>query len=109
MATCNALGWIIIDYRAPHALRTLVFFTVLIVIGYGVLWHYFQGKNWARILVLLNSVLAVFNLRYWNPRSPNLLKSPTRVMLLAECVLAIFLLIWLNTPAVRSFFKRRTA
>jgi phosphatidylserine synthase len=109
MAICNALGWITIDYHATHAMRTFVPVTVLIVIGYWVLWHYFQGKNWARILVLLTSLLAVFNLRYWNPGSPNLLKSPTRVMLLGESVLAIFLLIWLNTPAVRSFFKRRTA
>ena len=109
MAICNAFGWIIIDYRSPHALRTFVIFTVVILVGYWVLWHYFHGKSWAGILVLLNCLLAIFDLRYWTPRSPNLLKTPNRIMVVADCALAIFLLIWLNTPAVRSFFKRRTA
>jgi hypothetical protein len=109
MAFCNALGWMVIDYRSAHALRTFVIFSVLILIGYWVLWHYYQGKNWARILVLLDSLVAIVGLRYWNPRSSGLLKVPNRVMLLADLALALYLLVWLNTPNVRSFFKRNPA
>jgi hypothetical protein len=67
------------------------------------------GKNCARILVLLTSVVTIFNLRGWNPRSAALLKTPTRVLLASEFVLGVFLLVWLNTPSVRAFFKGRTA
>jgi len=32
------------------------------LLGYVVLWYYWQGRNWARILVILNVSLAIFNL-----------------------------------------------
>ena len=70
MVICNAMGWIIIDYSKPHARFTFVIFTALIAIGYVVLWFYWNGRNWARVLVLLNSVVTIFNLRYWNSRLP---------------------------------------
>jgi len=35
---------------------------LLMLLGYVVLWYYWQGRNWARILVILTSVLAIFNL-----------------------------------------------
>lgn len=105
MAACNALGWLVIDYRAAHVIGTFIAFTFLIVIGYLVLWAYWRGQNWARILVLLTSVLTVFNLRSWNA-SASVLKTPNRIMLTSEFILGIFLLFWLNTPSVRAFFKR---
>ena len=76
MAFCNALGWIVIDYHSPHSLTTFVIFTVVILIGYWVLWHYYQGKNWTRILVLLNCLVSIVGVLRWNPRSPTLLKVP---------------------------------
>jgi hypothetical protein len=84
MAVCNAMGWLIINYSAPHARGVFIIFTVLILIGYAVLWAYWSGKNWARVLVLVTSVLTVFNLRSWNPRSPTLLTTPNRVMVASE-------------------------
>jgi hypothetical protein len=75
------------------------------LIGYGVLWAYWRGKNWARILVLINSAVAIFNLRYWNSRSATILKTPNRAMVASEFALGIFLLFWLNIPTVRAFFK----
>ena len=47
--------------------------------------------------MLVTSVLTVFNLRSWNPRSPTLLTTPNRVMVASEDALGIFLLYWLNT------------
>ena len=99
MSITNAMGWAIIDWSKPNARLIFVIFTILIVIGYLVLWFYWKGRNWARILVLLTSLLCFYNLRYWNLRG-----AVERVMLGAEAVLAIFLLYWLNTRRVRAFF-----
>jgi hypothetical protein len=99
MSITNAMGWAIIDWSKPNAPVTFVIFTIIIVTGYVVLWFYWQGRNWARILVLLNSLLALHNLRYWNLHGV-----AERVMLGAEAALAIFLLYWLNTRRVREFF-----
>jgi hypothetical protein len=99
------MGWVIIDYTAPHASRLFVAFTVVILVGYVVLWAYWRGKNWARILVLVSSVVTILNVRYWNMPSATLLRTPHRVMLASEFILGIFLLFWLNTASVRRFFK----
>jgi hypothetical protein len=99
MAIANALGWTTIDWSKPHALVIFVIVTAIMTIGYVVLWFYWKGRNWARILVLLTSLLALHNLRYWNIRGV-----AERVMLGAEAALAVFLLYWLNTRRVRDFF-----
>ena len=104
MVICNAMGWIIIDYSKPHARFTFVIFTALIAIGYVVLWFYWNGRNWARVLVLLNSVVTIFNLRYWNSPPAGLLTTPNRFMIAVEAALGCFLLFWLNTRDVRKFF-----
>jgi hypothetical protein len=105
MAICNAMGWFIIDYTKPHARSAFVIFTVIIFVGYLVLWSYWNGRNWARILVLIESVVTIFNLHYWNASFATLLKAPNRIMIASEAVLGIFLLFWLNTSTVRAFFK----
>jgi len=102
MAITNAMGWAIIDWSKPDAARILATNTVLIAIGYVVLWFYWKGKNWARVLVLLGSLLSIFNLFLW--RQAGIIE---RVMLALEAAIAFFLLYWLNTGKVRAFFNRR--
>jgi hypothetical protein len=99
MAITNALGWAIIDWSKPGARLTFTVFTVFIVTGYVVIWSYWKGQNWARILVLLTSLLCLYNLRWW-PQSGLL----ERVMIGTEAATAVFLLYWLNTRKVRAFF-----
>jgi hypothetical protein len=99
MSITNAMGWAIVDWSLPTAWSTFVIFTIFIVIGYVVIWFYWNGKNWARILVLLTCLLSLFNLIFWN-RS----RLPERVMIGTEAVLAIFLLYWLNSSKVKAFF-----
>jgi hypothetical protein len=79
-------------------------FTVTITVNYFVIWFYWKGRNSARILVLLTSLLCLYNLRHWNHGG-----IAARIMVGAEAVLAIFLLYWLNTPTVRAFFRRQRA
>jgi hypothetical protein len=66
MSITNAMGWAIIDWSKPNARIIFVLFTVTIAINYLVIWFYWKGRNWARILVLLTSLLCLYNLRHWN-------------------------------------------
>jgi hypothetical protein len=102
MCICNAMGWSIIEWDKPHAWALFVSFTILILIGYVVLWFYWKGRNWARMAVLLTSALTLYNLRY-------VLRGNVfhHVMTVSEASLGIFLLYWLNTTPVRAYFKAK--
>jgi len=100
MSLTNALGWLIVDWSNPHAATTFWLFTIFILAGYFVIWFYWRGRNWARILVLLTSLLCLYNLRYFLRGG-----SIERVMIGSEAVLAVFLLFWLNSRNVKSFFR----
>jgi hypothetical protein len=100
MSITNAMGWMIIDWSKPHAGLIFIAITITIAINYLVIWFYWKGKNWARILVLLTCLLCLFNLLQWNR-----IGFAERVMVGSEAVLAIFLLYWLNTKDVRAFFR----
>jgi hypothetical protein len=100
MSLTNALGWLIVDWSNPRASTIFAVFTVFIAVGYLVIWFYWKGHNWARILVLLTSVLCLYNLRYFLRA-----RIIEQLMIGAEAILGIFLLFWLNTRPVKSFFR----
>ena len=75
-----------------------------IFIGYIVIWFYWKGRNWARILVLLTSLLSLYNLHDWT-RSGTM----PRIMIGTEAILAVFLLYWLNTRQIRTFFRNQAS
>ena len=100
MSITNAMGWLIVDWSTPHAATTFAIFTIFIVVGYSVIWFYWKGRNWARILVLLTSLLCLYNLRLFFRAG-----FVERMMIVAEAVLAVFLLVWLNSGNVKSFFR----
>src|SRR5579863_3006482 len=52
MSFTNAMGWFIVDWSRPYAVTTFCLFTFFIMVGYAVIWFYWQGHNWARILIL---------------------------------------------------------
>ena len=99
MSLTNALGWLTVDWSKPHAAATFWLFTIFILVGYLVIWFYWRGRNWARILVLLTSLLCLYNLRYFFRAG-----IIERVMIGSEAVLAVFLLFWLNSTNVKLFF-----
>ena len=107
MALCNAVIWATIKPgRPPYSTRMFLAFTVLICVGYVFIWFYWQGRNWARVAVLLFSVWSICNLMAWNTvsTSPALLTTPAHVLMLFRAILGLFLLYWLNTRAVVEFF-----
>ena len=75
--------------------------TLIFVLSYVVLWFYLSGRNWARILVLLTSVVVLLDL------SSLFADASTwgKVELVTEACLALFLLFFLNTVKVKRFFE----
>ncbi len=69
-------------------------------ISFLVLWFFWRGRNWARILVLITSVLGVLGLL--TLLEETLLQ---RVVTMIDAVLSVFLLYWLNTRPVKEYFK----
>jgi hypothetical protein len=103
MAVLNILGYALlwnINKPRPVVVRSAINFTLMIVLGYVVIWFYWHGKNWARILVLLTSLSCLYNLR--DLQSANLV---VRFMLIGEAAVAVFLLYWLNTSEAKAYFK----
>ena len=88
MSITNAMGWAIIDWSKRNASITFIVFTVLIFVGYAVIWFYWKGRNWARILVLLTSILSLYNVSGWVHS-----RTMARIMISSEAMLAVFLLI----------------
>ena len=103
MAILNLFGYaLLLGPRRPRNVEVaLVFVTLMIGAGYVVLWFYWQGHNWARILVFLTCFLCFYNLRSFG--SANFL---VRIMLVGEAVVGVFLVYWLNTARARAFFQR---
>lgn len=100
MALLNLSGFAMVDSSVGHASLQLAVNCALMLAGFVVIWFFWNGKNWARMLVMLTSVLALFNLRFvmrWS-----LL---VRGTLIAEAVLAVFLLAYLFSPQGRAYFK----
>jgi len=103
MAATNLMGYLLIDWKQPATIviRQCIVFSILIAAGYVVLWFYWKGHNWARILVLLTCLLSLFNLtRLGHVRVGG------QVMVIIEAAIAIFLLYWLNTAEARDFFRK---
>ena len=100
MSLTNALGWLIVDWSKPDAVMVFSLFTAFIVVGYVVIWFYWKGQNWARVLILLTSLLCLYNLRYF--LHSGIIK---KTMIGAEALIAVFLLFWLNSQPVKSYFR----
>jgi hypothetical protein len=103
MAFLNLLGYALL-LDLPRTRTTVVVefatLTLFIAAGYVVLWFYWQGRNWARILVFFTCFLCFYNLRSFT--SANLI---VKIMLFGEAAVAAFLVYWLNTVQAKAFFK----
>jgi Predicted membrane protein (DUF2127) len=76
-------------------------YAVYAAVSFVVIWFLWQGRNWARWLVIAGSLLALSNLLNfgsWN--------SVQQVLVVVEAVFGAWLLYWLNTEKVARFFRR---
>jgi hypothetical protein len=111
MCVTNLLGLFLVNWKPyphHHPGTLFTYFAVLILVGYVVLWKFWLGRNWARWLVILTSICALWNL--WQLRKPippqfdSAVRAP---MVLAEGVIALFLLVYLNLGGVRAWYIKR--
>ncbi len=72
---------------------------IVVLASFIVIGFFWKGKNWARILVLAASVLAIFNMYNFN-----LLHIVSKFVIGGEFVFACYLLYWLNTKTVKEYF-----
>jgi hypothetical protein len=105
MSTTNAMGWMLIDWNSNNAKVRFITFTLFILAGYLFIWFYWQGRNWARISVILCSLLAVANLSAWSHQKPGTIVWSSHLMIASEAALGFFLLYWLNTARIRRWFR----
>jgi hypothetical protein len=107
-------GWLRMYYWPHHAqlvhphayLRVFTTATLLVlnIVEFVCIFYYVKGRNWARIAVLVASVLSILDLLRLNHED-----TPGRIIIGAWGLLGAFFLYWLNTRSVREFFKRGTA
>lgn len=101
MSIFNASAIFFVNWNSQYLTAMLLIVTLIVAFSFYVLLRYWQGRNWARILVMLTSVLALFNLSSIGKSSYMF-----SVFLISEALLAVFLLWWLNTNSVKQYFKR---
>jgi hypothetical protein len=78
-----------------------VFLLVVRITAFFCIFYYVRGRNWARIVVLVVSVVSIFGLLQLGHED-----TPGQVIGIAWALLAMFFLYWLNKRSVREFFKR---
>jgi hypothetical protein len=111
MVVLSTLGWSVIDwsrYRNPHLHHPRLLFFVAIIVtmkicGLICIWSYYQGRNWARIAVLLTSLWTLYSLRLLGHGNVGY-----RILIAGEALLGLFFLYWLNTSEIRQYFTRKT-
>jgi hypothetical protein len=82
---------------------------VVLVGGYVVLWFFWQGRNWARWLVLFTSLVALFNLTLLGLAFVRGVATTfLQIVVVIEAAFGAFLLYWLNTAPVKAFFRGST-
>jgi hypothetical protein len=72
-------------------------------IGWAVLYYFWTGRNWARVLIMIQSVFLVLNALLASRVSHQLY-----LYMMALAAVGIFLLFYLNRPEIRSWFVSQT-
>jgi hypothetical protein len=103
MGILNLTAFASLQWIDRFFLVTLVADIFIVVVSYLVLWFFWKGRNWARICVLVVSVLSVINLlSLIHPRGIVIVYDS---IVIAWAVVGFFLLYWLNLADVREWFK----
>jgi hypothetical protein len=101
MGLCNPLGYAFIEPSYGMLALQLFVASLILAVSYLILWYYWMGRNWARLLVLATSALALANLSFLASSSPF-----QKIILTLEAILGGFLIFWLNTREIRTFFRQ---
>jgi len=101
MGISNLLTFASIDYKQPIGGQLLIFIPIVFAM-FVILYFFYKGKNWARILVIIGSVLTLLLfLTIFN--SKNIIETFDYIY---SGILSLYLLIFLNTVAAKEYFKK---
>ena len=119
MVVYVVMGFFVVNPDNPSRIVLWGFYIVVSfcsAIVLYVIWAYWKGAGWARVVVMVGSGLGILNLlnpTFRNdPNSlavhsyPALLVTPWRIWLVYRILPGIILLIWLNTSEPKAFFAR---
>jgi hypothetical protein len=111
MVFLNTAAWIL-QYWPPQAHNAHFHTSTKIIVGlfmfavrvfaFACIFYYAQGRNWARILVLVTSVGTLLGSLVYKGSA---LSTPAEIIGACWVILSVFFLYWLNTGPVRGFFK----
>jgi hypothetical protein len=101
-ALYNAVWYIRFHWSGSgyNTVAPIVVSTLGLAFAYFCLWYYLDGSNWARILLICSSVFAIQDVLPWS--EPNVMP---RALLAIHALFGAFLIWWLNTKRVRTFFR----
>lgn len=106
----QALRGTLAVFLAPEHLAAFVARSVVLIFELYLLWQYWKGREWARVVVLIAAfAVAAFGVSRLIDRDSTLTLLMSHPPDFLRLVLALFLLYWLNTPPVRAWFKRSSA
>ena len=100
VAILHILGFFLIESQVLDDVEMYYAGAIIVVLGGIVLWWYWKGLNWARWIVLLESFVCIWNLKYLRGATPVEI-----LMIITEGILALFFLVYLNTKPVRAWFE----
>jgi len=102
MGILNLTGYLFITGHEETKTIEYAIVTLIIIFSYWCLYKFQRGYNWARILVIIASVLSIFNLI--GIFISDLL---VQLILIVEATLGACLLYWLSSEPVKTYFKTR--
>jgi hypothetical protein len=74
---------------------------IVVMLSYLVIAFFWQGKNWARLLVMAAALISIPNI--YNFERFHIV---SKFVIGGEFVFALFLLYWLNTKKIKDYFSK---
>ena len=112
LCVVNFTTFFTVDFTKLHTRGVIAYPVTLVAFACVIIFYFWKGRNWARWLVLADSVLLFFDL--WgmlrsHSRHPNLYMPPVKIPLaIGKVLIAGFLLWYLNTREIRAWFTHPT-
>lgn len=104
MCGTTAVDDLLILRHRPHAVRSVLIYSLIVAACYIVLWFYRQGRNWARWIVLLLCAQSLWALLSLIHRTQPTTRSES-LTTASEAGAALLLIWYLNTTHVRRWFQ----
>lgn len=101
MCLFNMAGFLFIDFT-KEIMAQMFFYVPIIVITFLVIYFFYRGKDWARILIIIGSI---FNLVFLLGAIVMYAGFFRRTVTVLDGVFSIYLLLFLNKETTKSFFK----